>query len=989
MNLFKRFFEKKPDPANGLRELWEILSWAQKEEARYLQSGDLSALERAVTNAQRILNHPVLASQPKKLRLSAFYDASRILFRRYSAMGDPADLDQSIATGRQAIIMASQSSPEWIACANNLGAELRDRYRYKGTLTDLEQSISLFRQVLEATPKTLREDRAMYLNNLGSSLGLRYQQLGNVADLEEEISLCKQAIMQTPPNAPTLPARLVNLGLGLRDRSIRTGNIADLEQAIQAFEQAVAHTPPGTPDRDLYLNNLGLGLNDRYVLRLNFIDLERAIKAYEQAIAHAHSSAPNLPLYLTNLGSALVNRYHRRGDLTDLDRSIGLYEQASKQSLPRSHDYLRNLSFLSSALINKYQHTDDLDILEQAIRRVEQVVAQTPRDSSSLPSTLNILGSALKMRYKHTKNEADLVRGFHTFRQAVAKYGQDIAAEAGLANARDWGDWALERQTWAEALEAYDYALKASERLFQAQLLPADKESWLREFQGLPARAAYALAQIDNLPAALAALEQGRARLLGEALARNRRDLERLPELEHDDLLARYRALNDQYVALSQLEAQAKIPNWREVLDDNQKGIQECITAIRAVPGYEDFLRLPTAAEIQAVADQMPLVYLATTSVGSLTLVATADHIEVVWSEITEATVSNWLVQREGDNVVGGYLPGQLGNRSWLEASLQDILPLIGEQLIAPVTKYLRTLGASAITLIPSGRLGLLPLHAATYSLNGKSTALLDEFEVRYAPSAQAVQATNTQLVARLALPKRLAGVGNPLPNPKPLAFGQAELEDIVPLFEQAESLYGKAATKSATLAVVPNATHVHFSCHGRFDVAHPLQSALSLSGSDRLTLNEILSRPIFNNARLVVLSACQTAITDFNKLPDEAIGLPAGFLQAGVPGVVGTLWSVNDLSTALLMIKFYTYHLKDGLTPAQALRKAQLWLRDVTNAELTELFDVYRNAEHSSQTRMAYETAQERFSVHSRAEPDEKPFAHPYYWAPFVFYGV
>ena len=101
--------------------------------------------------------------------------------------------------------------------------------------------------------------------------------------------------------------------------------------------------------------------------------------------------------------------------------------------------------------------------------------------------------------------------------------------------------------------------------------------------------------------------------------------------------------------------------------------------------------------------------------------------------------------------------------------------------------------------------------------------------------------------------------------------------------------------------------------------------------------------------AWLVVLSACQTAITDLKDLPEEAIGLPGGFVQAGVPGVVGTLWPVNDLSTMLLMAKFYECHLKEELAPAAALRKAQLWLRD----------------------------------------PNERPYAHPYYWAPFVFYGV
>jgi CHAT domain-containing protein len=75
-----------------------------------------------------------------------------------------------------------------------------------------------------------------------------------------------------------------------------------------------------------------------------------------------------------------------------------------------------------------------------------------------------------------------------------------------------------------------------------------------------------------------------------------------------------------------------------------------------------------------------------------------------------------------------------------------------------------------------------------------------------------------------------------------------------------------------------------------------------------------------FETSRLVVLSACQTAITDYQRLPDEAIGLPGGLLQAGVPGVVGTLWAVNDLSMTLVMAKFYELQRRgDGTTGPMA----------------------------------------------------------------------
>ena len=57
---------------------------------------------------------------------------------------------------------------------------------------------------------------------------------------------------------------------------------------------------------------------------------------------------------------------------------------------------------------------------------------------------------------------------------------------------------------------------------------------------------------------------------------------------------------------------------------------------------------------------------------------------------------------------------------------------------------------------------------------------------------------------------------------------------------------------------------------------------------------------------------------------------------------MVGTLWPVDDLSTMLLMVRFYRYRLRGDeetgegpMTPAAAMRRAQLWLRDVTAGEL------------------------------------------------------
>jgi CHAT domain-containing protein len=140
------------------------------------------------------------------------------------------------------------------------------------------------------------------------------------------------------------------------------------------------------------------------------------------------------------------------------------------------------------------------------------------------------------------------------------------------------------------------------------------------------------------------------------------------------------------------------------------------------------------------------------------------------------------------------------------------------------------------------------------------------------------------------------------------------------------------------------------------------------------------------SSARLAVLSACQSGIIEFDKVPDEAIGLPAGFLQAGLPGVVATLWPVNDVSTAVLMVEFYRLLLTERLDPAGALRLAQSHLRDSTprQLDLAGWFDRRYAASGGTDTSAFLAAA------YYREHPDDQPpFADPVYWAGFVYTGA
>lgn len=170
----------------------------------------------------------------------------------------------------------------------------------------------------------------------------------------------------------------------------------------------------------------------------------------------------------------------------------------------------------------------------------------------------------------------------------------------------------------------------------------------------------------------------------------------------------------------------------------------------------------------------------------------------------------------------------------------------------------------------------------------------------------------------------------------------------------------------------------LHLATHGAFVPGSNDKSYLLLGTGEQLTIPKIEALTGLSNIHLVVLSACETALSAPQQDGIEIASAANYFLKGGAKAVMASLWSVNDANTSLMMQQFYknwaTGTAQKPMTKSEALRQAQLSLLQgkltATDAPTRALITVIPG-----------EGAQ-------IAVNNSPGFTHPYYWAPFILIG-
>jgi len=195
-----------------------------------------------------------------------------------------------------------------------------------------------------------------------------------------------------------------------------------------------------------------------------------------------------------------------------------------------------------------------------------------------------------------------------------------------------------------------------------------------------------------------------------------------------------------------------------------------------------------------------------------------------------------------------------------------------------------------------------------------------------------------------------------------------------------------EAFTQETMLAELRNRNPVvHIASHFQFQPGNETNSALLLGDGKFLSLVQIKSLPnVFGGVELLTLSACNTATGGSGANGKEVEGFGVLAQRQGAKAVVASLWPVFDTSTKVLMQDFYRLReAKSDTTKAEALRQAQLrLLRGETTTELAT------TKASTPDRKIVHEEKPEATSKPRFTPGPKRPYAHPYYWAPFILIG-
>ncbi|MEH1947512.1 MAG: CHAT domain-containing protein [Nostoc sp.] len=908
--------------------------------------------------------------------------------------GDRAEnLEIAIAAYTTALEVYTRKAfpEEWAATQNYLGLAYLDRILGERT-ENIEIAIAAFSTALKVyTRKAFPENWAITQNNLGWAYCDRIR--GDKAEnIEMAIAACNAALeVCTHISFPEMWASAQhNLGFAYFDR-ILGERAENIEIAIAAFTAALeVRTRTAFPQRwaDTQ-NNLGNVYRER-IRGDKAENLEIAIAACNAALeVRTRTTFPqDWAGTQMNLGNAYCERI--RGDKAEnIEMAIATYtaalEVSTRTAFPK--DWATTQLNLGLAY-NKRILGEKSENIEMAIATYTAAleIFTCKAFPQSWAGMQNNLGGAYSERIRGDKAE-NLELAISAYTAALEVYTCTAFAYNHAQTLFNMGIVYQEAKQFKLAYDTFAASIKTVESLWKEIFSSEEvKHKQAEDWKEYYVRMAEVCIELGKIKEAIEYVERSKTRSLVELILN--RDLKtffpqqvvtQLEQLRDEIAIGQYQLQN------GKAENPKALTQHLQQLRQQRQELQDSYLPIGS--GFKFDLFHATLDDKTAIIEW----YVATKTIFAF--VITKGQELTVWQSQSEDLkyLFDWQ-----DKYLNDYYRQNERWQNQLEERLKKLAEILHvEKILAQIPKE-----CDRLILIPHRFLHLLPLHA----LPVNELYLLDLFSngIGYAPSCQLLQ--QVQLRQRLDFQSFFA-IQNPTED---LFYADVEIESIQHYFsaEKTTVLRGKDANRNALDTKLANLAEVnclHFSCHGSFNLNTPANSCLLLNGAivnekldlkKCLTLGDLFNKDFnFNQCRLVVLSACETGIVDFQNSSDEYIGLPSGFLYAGSSSVVSSLWTVDDVSTAFLFIKFYENlqnypELKQG-DIAVVLNKTLTWLRNLTSEEgeqLLQQIQPYIDAMFQGQDDILKELFID--GAKNKLKSNTRPFVNPFYWAAFTAIG-
>ena len=549
------------------------------------------------------------------------------------------------------------------------------------------------------------------------------------------------------------------------------------------------------------------------------------------------------------------------------------------------------------------------------------------------------------------------------------------------------------RKDWAGSAAAFRDAVEASELLYHRRLDPEARAHEAAKSISLGRWASFAVAAAGDAQAAALILESSRARQLRRRIA---------PEslgsanLDEETRIAYQRALDA--LRASPLRGGGSQATYE---------LHRVLAEIRRSEGFEDFAQGAQLEDFEDAAGcEEPLVYVNPTPFGTQLLLVERNGEEIGFDNLIATPTSQEVLRHLliGDLTVKDVIEEQSIDASYmagififdddesmdedtedrrieqLQLGLEEILPWFGRTLGRPLAAALRAVSAQAVTLVPCGVIAHVPLEGIV--LNDQlDSALIDEFTVSFAPSALLAAEARRRGLRPLPEPPHLLALADPTED---LPAAVAEVQDVAEHFgTHAEVAIGPQADAGFLARGTASADFIHIAGHGQANLdpaktgvilADGLFEAAELGGANL-------------RARLVVVSACQSATADTVRNPEELFSVGTALLAAGAAAVIASLWPVDNEATALLVSKLYEEIMVVRQRPPAALRQAQIWLRELSEHDRVEFLSKHPLLATGLRSHRRL-TARRSMGTGSLQE-NAQPFSHPDFWASFIAIGT